>query len=108
MSGDGVHASMPVTRSVSASYQRGGTLALRIQFRGYNGEKVLRTSQDDVQSLVPWLKSILTTLHLPHPKPTNVIKSIDTSSIIEMFWDHAESTDVRVHVFHPLFCSDSM
>ncbi|KAI0273041.1 hypothetical protein BGY98DRAFT_999644 [Russula aff. rugulosa BPL654] len=89
---------MPVTRSVSAtrsvdSSQRGGTLALRIQFKGYNGQKVLRTSQDDVQSLVPWLKSILTTLHLPHPKPSNVIKNIDTSSIIEMFWDHAESTD---------------
>src|SRR6267154_1760698 len=85
---------MPVTRSVSASYERGGTLALRIQFRGSNGQKVLRTSQDDIQSIVPWLKAILTKLHLPHPKPTNVIKSTDTSSIIEMFWDHAESTDV--------------
>lgn len=84
---------MPVTRSVSASYQHGGTFALRIQFKGYNGQKVLRTSQDDIQSIVPWLKAILTNLHLPHPKPTNVLKSIDTSSIIEMFWDHAESTE---------------
>jgi hypothetical protein len=105
------HASMPVTRSVSATRsvdasQRGGTLALRIQFKGYNGQKVLRTSQDDVQSLVPWLKSILTTLHLPHPKPSNVIKNVDTSSIIEMFWDHAESTDVRVHVLHLPFSLD--
>jgi hypothetical protein len=108
MSGDRELASMPVTRSVSASYQKGGTLALRIQFKGYNGQKVLRTSQDDIQSLVPWLKAILTSLQLPHPKPTNVIKSIDTSSIIEMFWDHAESTDVRAHVLHPPFCSDSM
>ncbi len=99
---------MPVTRSVSASHQRGGTLALRIQFKGYNGEKVLRTSQDDIQSLVPWLKVILTTLHLPHPKPTNVIKNIDTSSIIELFWDNAESTDVRAHVLHSPFCSDWM
>lgn len=100
---------MPVTRSASASssHQRGGTLALCIQFKGSNGQKVLRASQDDIQSLVPWLKAILTTLHLPHPKPTNVMKSIDTSSIIEMFWDHAESTDVRVHL-HPAFCSDSM
>ncbi|KAN0125884.1 hypothetical protein V8E52_001091 [Russula decolorans] len=81
---------MPVTRSVAASYRAGGTLALRIQFKGYNGTKVLRTNQNDIQSLVPWLKAILTTLHLPHPKPTNVIKTIDT--IIEMFWDHAEST----------------
>jgi hypothetical protein len=97
---------MPVTRSVAASYRAGGTLALRIQFKGYNGTKVLRTNQNDIQSLVPWLKAILTTLHLPHPKPTNVIKTIDT--IIEMFWDHAESTAVRVHVLHPPFCSDSM
>jgi hypothetical protein len=102
------HASMPVTRSVSANYQKGGTLALRIQFKGYNGQKVLRTSQDDIQSLVPWLKAILTTLHLPHPKPMNVVKSIDTSSIIEMFWDHAESIDVRVHVLYPPFYSDSV
>lgn len=94
------HVSMPVTRSAaaSASHQRGGTVALRIHFKGHNGQKVLLTSQDDIQSLVPWLKSILTTLHLPHPKPTNVIKSADTSSIIELFWDHAESTHVRVHV----------
>jgi len=86
---------MPVTRSgsSSASHRGGGTLVLRIQFKGYNGQKVLRTSQDNIQSLVPWLKVILTTLHLPHPKPTNVIKSVDTSSIIELFWDHAESTD---------------
>ena len=94
-------------RSVSAS-QRGGTFALRIQFKGYNGQKVLRTHQDNIQSLVPWLKVILTTLHLPHPKPTNVIKNIDESSIIEMFWDHPESTDVSAHVPHPTFCSDSM
>ena len=95
---DEKHASMPVTRTASALHKRGGTLALRIHFKGNNGQKVLRTSQDDIQSLVPWLKAILTTLHLPHPKPTNVIKRIDTSSTIELFWDHAESTDVSVHV----------
>ena len=107
------NASMPVTRSKSGSasqshvperHRSGGTLALRIQFNGYNGQKVLRTSPDDIQSLVPWLRAILTALHLPHPKPTNVIRRIGTSNIIEMFWDNAESTAVRVHVLHPPFC----
>ena len=111
------HTNMPVTRSKSGSasqshvpegHRRGGTVALRIQFNGYNGQKVLHTSPDDIQSLVPWLKSILSTLQLPHPKPTNVIRRIGpigtSNSIIEMFWDHAESTVVRVHVLHPPFC----
>jgi len=114
--------SMPVTRSISAArlasapvpyivstgHQRAGTLALRIQFKGQNGQKVSRTSQDDIQSLVPWLKGILTTLHLPYPKSTNVMKSFDTSNVIEMFWDAVGSTAVRAHVLHPPFCSDSM
>ncbi len=93
----------------SGNHQRGGTLALRIQFKEYHGQKVSRTSQDDIQSLVPWLKAILSSLHLPHPKPTNVMKSNDSNNanVIEMFWDHAESTDVRAHVLHPPFCSDS-
>lgn len=96
---------MPVTRSrsVSTGHHRGGTFALRIQFKGENGEKVSGTSQDDIQSLVPWLKAILSILHLPHPKPSNVIKNNHTSSIIELFWDHPESTDVSVHVVHPPF-----
>lgn len=94
---------MPVTRSgasyvsVSASTVsptvtasgRGCTLALRIHFKGDHGQKVLSTSKDDIQSLVPWLRDILTPLRLPHPKTTNVIKNIEASSIIEMFWDHA-------------------
>jgi hypothetical protein len=85
---------MPVTRSVSA--RRGGTIALRIQFKGSNGQKVLLTSQDNIQSLVPWLKAVLTVLLLPHPKLTNVLKNIEISSIIEMFWDNPESIDVSM------------
>jgi len=77
----------------SSNHQKGGTLALRIQFKGLNGHKVLCTNQDDVQSLVPWLKTTMSSLQLPHPKPTNVLKSPDASSTIDMFWD-AENVDV--------------
>ncbi len=87
--------------------RHGGTFALRIQFKGHGGDKVLYTSQNNVQSLVPWLRATLSSLHLPHPKPTNVLKSIDTSSIIDMFWDQAEGYDVRNYVLHPPFFSDS-
>lgn len=72
----------------SSVNSRSGTLALRIQFNGWDGQNVSRTSQDHIQSLIPWLRAVLTRLHLPHPRPTNVIKSKDATRVVEMYWDH--------------------
>ena len=76
---------------------RGRTLALRIQFNGRSGQKVSRTSQDDIQSLLPWLRTTVKSLRQPEPKSTNVYKRDDAPGVIEMFWDYAEA-NVRVHV----------
>jgi hypothetical protein len=85
----------PASGSVN---DQGGTLAFRIQFNGQDGQKVLCTSQDDIESLVPWLWATLSSLHLPHPRPKNIIKRNDATSVIEMFWDHAMDVYVRAHV----------
>ncbi|KAI0292029.1 hypothetical protein BC826DRAFT_461051 [Russula brevipes] len=61
------------------------TLALRIQFNGEDGQRV--TGQDDIQSLLPWLRDILSGFRLPHPKSTNVMKSSDVTNAIDMYWD---------------------
>jgi len=66
---------------------RSSTLALRIQFHGRDALKVLDTSQDSIQSLLPLIRTALTSLRLPHPKATNVIKPHDAASIIDMYWD---------------------
>ena len=73
------------------------TIALRIQFNGLNGQMVSRTRQDDIQLLVLWLRDIMTSLRLPHPKSTNVIKPHDTTNVVEMFW-HGDSQSVRTRV----------
>jgi hypothetical protein len=75
-------------RSGGPVNSRSGTLALRIQFNGRDGQHVSRTSQDHIQSLLPWLRAVLTRLHLPHPKPTNVIKPNYATSVVDMYWDH--------------------
>jgi hypothetical protein len=85
---------------------RGRTLALRIRFNGWSGQKVSRTSQDDMQSLVPWLRATMQSLRLPAPKSTNVFKRDEATGVIETFWDYAEA-NVRVHVPHPPFRPDS-
>jgi hypothetical protein len=84
----------------------GGTLALRIQFNGLDGQKVSRTSQEDIHSLVPWLKATMSSLRLPHPKNTNVIKPNNATGVIEMFWDR-EYIDVRAYILYPPFRPDS-
>ncbi|KAI0002527.1 hypothetical protein BJV74DRAFT_882149 [Russula compacta] len=70
-----------------ATHKRSRTLALRIQFNGLDGLKVSSTGQGDIQSLVPWLRDTLKSLRLPHPKPTNIVKPSDATSIIDMYWD---------------------
>jgi hypothetical protein len=86
----------------SADPQRVGTIALRIQFNGRDGQNVSRSSQDDIQSLFPWLKATMSSLRLPHPKLSNVIKRIDATNVIDMFWD-GENIDVRAYVLYPPF-----
>ena len=85
---------------------KGGTLALRLRFNGRDGQKVSRTGQHDVQSLVPWLRVVLSKLRLPHPKISNVFKRDDAPSIIDVFWGYAD-VNVRARVLHPPFCTDS-
>ena len=63
------------------------TLALRIQFNGGDGLRVSDTGQDDIQSLLPWLRDILSSFRLQHPKSTNVMKSGDATNAIDMYWD---------------------
>ncbi|KAH9965257.1 hypothetical protein BC827DRAFT_842120 [Russula dissimulans] len=67
------------------------TLALRIHFDGQGALRVLGTDQDDTQSLIPWLREVLTSLRLPHPKPSNVIRPNDYTSVIDMYWDLAST-----------------
>ncbi|KAI9451777.1 hypothetical protein F5148DRAFT_1289913 [Russula earlei] len=88
--------------SHSATHRRGSTLALRILFRGRARLRVLRTSKDDISSLLPWLRDILTDLRLPHPKSSNVIKPNDTTSAIEMYWD-VEFAQVGPRTLHQPF-----
>lgn len=85
---------------------RGGALALRIRFNGRDGQKVSRTSKHDIQSLVPWLRAILSSLRLPHPKASNVFKRDDAPSTIDMFWDFS-GVNVRVDALYSSFCPDS-
>jgi len=88
---------MPLANSgddiaMSRSVRVGGyTVALRIRFDGQDGLRVLRTNQHDIPSLIPWLREILTSLRLPHPKPSNVLKPDDCTSVIEMYWDVASA-----------------
>jgi len=69
------------------SARRSITLALRIHFSGRDGLKVSATTQDDIESLIPWLRKTLTSLRLPHPKIQNIIKPHEATSIIDMYWD---------------------
>lgn len=87
-----------------ATHRRTCTLALRIQFNGPDGVKVSSTAQSHVQSLVPWLRITLTSLRLPQPKSTNIVKPSDATSI-DMYWD-VETDSVRAHVLYPPFSSD--
>lgn len=81
---------------------RTSTLALRVQFYGRDGQKVLGTSQDDIQSLLPLIRRALTSLRLPFPKSTNVFKPDDAKSIIDMYWD-VVTIRVRSRVLYPSF-----
>ncbi len=86
---------------------RSSTLALRIQFHGRDALKVLDTSQDSIQSLLPLIRKALTSLRLPHPKTTNVIKPDDAASFIDMYWD-VVTVKVRSRVLlYPPFNTDS-
>ncbi|KAI9441373.1 hypothetical protein H4582DRAFT_1378279 [Lactarius indigo] len=71
------------------------TLCLRIQFDGQSGQNV---SETDVHSLVPWLRSVLTNVGLPHPRPTNVVKPHHGTSDIDMYWDVVSTNPVIKHV----------
>jgi len=73
--------------SYSATYKRSITLALRIHFNGHHGLKVSATTQDNIESLLPWLRDTLSSLRLPHPKSQNVIKPHEATSVIDMYWD---------------------
>ena len=92
---------MPLIGMSRATAQRKNiTLALRIQFNGQDGLTISNTRQGFLQSLVPWLRHILTSLRLPHPKPTNIVKPNDGIGVIDMYWD-LEKTNVRACVVHP-------
>jgi len=82
------------------------TLALRIQFSGRDALKISGTSQDRFQSLLPWLRKILTSLRLPCPKTANFVKPYDARGIIDMFWD-IEADKVSSRVLYPSFSTDS-
>jgi len=69
------------------SARRSTTLALRIHFNGRDGLEVSATTQDNIESLIPWLRKTLTRLRLPHPKSQNIIKPHEATSIIDMYWD---------------------
>lgn len=69
------------------SARRSITLALRIRFNGRNGLKVSAATQDNIESLIPWLRKTLTSLRLPHPKIQNIIKPHEATSDIDMYWD---------------------
>ena len=73
------------------------TLALRIHFNGREGLKVSATSQDEIESLFPWLRKTVTSLRLPHPKSQNIIKPYEATGVIDMFWD-VDTTRVRSRV----------
>jgi hypothetical protein len=85
--------------SRAAAHKRNITLALRMQFDGLNGLNLLITDKDHIHVLVPWLRRILTSLRLPFPKPTNIVKPDDGIGVIDMFWD-IESRNVRACVSH--------
>jgi|SRR5712671_5900360 len=93
-------------RSAIHAERRGNTLAMRIRFDGQSALRVLRTNQDNIQSLIPWLREILTSFRLPHPKSSNVIKPNDYASVIEMYWDIA-STQVGARVLYQPFSPHS-
>jgi hypothetical protein len=81
--------------------KRSITLALRIHFNGHHGFKVSTTTQDNIDSLLPWLRSTLSSLRLPHPKSQNVIKPHEATSFIDMYWD-VEIARVRYSVLQAL------
>jgi hypothetical protein len=87
--------------SRAAAHKRNITLAIRIQSHWLSGLKVLNTNQGQIHALVlvPWLRCILTTLRLPHPKPTNIVKPGNDAGVVDMYWD-IESTNVRACVLH--------
>lgn len=88
------------------SARRSITLALRIHFTGRDGVKVSATTQDDIESLLPWLRKTLTSLRLPQPKSQNVIKPYEATSVVDMYWD-VELTRVRSRVLlYPPFNTD--
>jgi hypothetical protein len=86
--------------SRAAAHKRNITLALRIQFNGRDGLKVANTNQDHVYLLAPWLRNTLTSLRLPHPKSTNIVKPSDGMGVIDMYWD-VETANVRARFVHP-------
>jgi len=88
------------------SARRSITLALRIHFNRHDGLKVSATTQDDIESLIPWLRKTLTSLRLPHPKSQNIVKPHEATSIIDMYWD-IELARVRSRVLlYPSFSTD--
>lgn len=73
------------------------TVALRIHFNGREGPKVSATTQDEIESLFPWLRKTASSLRLPHPKSQNIIKPYEAASVIDMYWD-VDITRVRSRV----------
>ncbi|KAI0260755.1 hypothetical protein BC834DRAFT_899167 [Gloeopeniophorella convolvens] len=84
---------MPSHPSAAAQKDAIATLALRITFEGLAGTRVLSSGRKRVQSLAPWLRTVLTSLGLPHPKTTNIVRPDIDLGALDVFWDFGTAND---------------